>query len=316
MQTWLWIVFGVVVAGVMALDLGVLHRKAREVSLREAMGWTATWIALAAAFNALLWIKYDPEKAKAFTTCYLTEYALSVDNIFVFLVIFSYFNVPREAQHRVLLWGILGALVMRGAFLVAGVALIERFHWTIYVLGGVLLLTGFKLMFQKEGQVDPEKNLILRIARRALPVSNRYEGARFFVRPLDGGGRLFVTPLFLALLVVETTDVLFAVDSVPAALGISQDTLVLYTSNVFAILGLRSLFFAVEGLLRYLHYLKYGLSLILIFVGAKMLAARHFHVPVEASLGVVAGILLLAIVASMIRTRLRAGSEAPPESHP
>jgi tellurite resistance protein TerC len=311
METWLWVVFGVVVASVMALDLGVLHRKAREVSLGEALGWTATWVALAAGFNALLWVKYDPEKAKAFTTCYLTEYALSVDNIFVFLVIFSYFAVPREAQHRVLLWGILGALVMRGIFLVAGVALIERFHWTIYVLGAVLLLTGIKLMFQKEGEVDPEKNLILRLARRLLPVSNQYEGARFFVKH---DGRTFVTPLFLALLVVETTDVLFAVDSVPAALGISQDTLVLYTSNVFAILGLRSLFFAVSGLLRYLHYLKHGLSLILVFVGVKMLVADHFHVPVEASLGTVAGILLAAVVASMIRARFHKGP--PPEGHP
>jgi tellurite resistance protein TerC len=300
METWLWIIFGVVVAAVMALDLGVLHREAREVSLREALGWTGTWIALAAGFNVLLWFKYDHEKATAFTTCYLTEYALSVDNIFVFLVIFSYFGVPREAQHRVLLWGILGALFMRGVFLVAGVALIERFHWTIYVLGAVLLLTGVKLMFQKDGEVDPEKNLVLRLARRLLPVSNRYEGARFFVRH---DGRTFVTPLFLTLLVVETTDVLFAVDSVPAALGISQDTLVLYTSNVFAILGLRSLFFAVSGLLRYLHYLKYGLSLILVFVGLKMLLAEHFHVPVQVSLGVVAGILLAAVVASMIRTR-------------
>jgi tellurite resistance protein TerC len=319
METWLWVVFGVVVAAVMALDLGVLHRQAREVSLREALGWTGTWIALAAGFNALLWFKYDPDKATAFTTCYLTEYALSVDNIFVFLVIFSYFGVPREAQHRVLFWGIMGALVMRGVFLVAGVALIERFHWTIYVLGAVLLLTGVKLMFQKDGEVDPEKNLVLRLARRLLPVSNRYEGARFFVRPHDAGGRTFVTPLFLTLLVVESTDVLFAVDSVPAALGISQDPLVLYTSNVFAILGLRSLFFAVSGLLRYLHYLKYGLSLILVFVGLKMLLADKFHVPVQASLGVVAGILLLAVVASMIRTRLLAArgpaNESPPEGH-
>lgn len=302
MDDWiLWSIFGVVVGGMMALDLGIFHRQAHEVSVKEALTWTGIWIALGLSFNALVWFKQGHDKGLEFLTCYLTEYALSVDNIFVFLVIFTYFAIPRDCQHRVLFWGILGALAMRGLFLIVGVALIEKFHWTIYVLGAILLLTGVKLLFQKEDQVEPERNIMLRLARRFLPVTDAYEGSRFFVRR---DSRLLATPLFLALLVVETTDVLFAVDSVPAALGISHDTFILYTSNIFAIMGLRSLFFAVSGLLRYLHYLKYGLSIILIFIGVKMLIAQWYKMPVQVALGTVAGILLVAVVASMIRTRL------------
>ena len=307
MEPWiLWTIFGVVVAVMMALDLGVFHRQAHEVSVREALTWTGVWILIALAFDALVYVKYDHVKATEFLTCYLTEYALSVDNIFVFLVIFTFFAVPRESQHRVLFWGILGALLMRALFLLTGVALIEKFHWTIYVLGGILLLTGVKLFFQKDEQLEPEKNVVLRLARRFLPVTDAYHGSKFFVRI---GGRTYATPLFLALLVVETTDVLFAVDSVPAALGISHDPFVLYTSNVFAIMGLRSLFFAVSGLLKFLHYLKYGLSLILVFVGGKMLVAEHFKVPVHVSLGVVCSILVIAVIASLVRSKLR-----PPDS--
>lgn len=303
----LWTIFGVVVVGMMALDLGVFHREAHEVSVKEALTWTGVWVALATAFNVLVYYRDGSKVAVEFLTCYLTEYALSVDNIFVFLVIFSYFGIPRDSQHRVLFWGILGALAMRGLFLLVGVALIEKFHWTIYVLGGILLLTGIKLLFQKEGDMQPEKNIVLRLARRFMPVSEQYDGSKFFfVRD----GRRYATPLFLALLVVETTDVLFAVDSVPAALGISQDPFVLYTSNVFAIMGLRSLFFAVSGLLRYLHYLKYGLSIILVFIGVKMLIAEKYKMPVQYALGTVAGILLVAIIASLVRTKLvRSGPE-------
>jgi tellurite resistance protein TerC len=294
----LWIIFGAVVAVMMALDLGVFHRRAHDVSVREALVWTAVWVGLALAFNALVYFRLDRARAAEFLTCWMTEYALSVDNIFVFLVIFTYFAVPESARHRVLFWGIFGAMVMRGLFLVSGVMLIQKFHWTVYVLGAILVVTGVKLAFQPDEELEPEKNFVLRLARRFLPVTQNYEGPRFFVKR---DGRRLATPLFLALLVVETTDVLFAVDSVPAALGISQDTFVLYTSNIFAIMGLRSLFFAVAGLLSYLHYLKHGLSLILCFVGAKMLIVDAYAISVTTSLAVVGGILALAVIASAIR---------------
>ena len=311
----MWAIFAILILGVMVIDLGIFHKKQHEVSVKEALGWTAVWVTLGLAFNFLIWWQIDrpvlagPEGASytplwpQYLTCYITEYALSVDNIFVFLVIFTYFAVPAESQHRVLFWGVLGAMVFRGLFLLTGVALIERFHWTIWVLAGILILTGIKLLFSKDEQMEPEKNLVLRMVRRFLPVTDQYEGSKFFVRT---AGRLHATPLFLTLLVIETTDILFAVDSVPAALGISQNTFVLYTSNIFAIMGLRSLFFAVAGLLKYLHYLKIGLSLILIFVGAKMIlpSLGGAKIPVELSLGVVGGILTLAVIASVIRARL------------
>jgi tellurite resistance protein TerC len=305
----LWTVFGAVVAVMLALDLGLFHRKEREESVRAALSWTVLWVFLGLAFNVLVHARLGRDKAVEFLTCYITEYALSVDNIFVFLVIFTYFGVPPASRHRVLFWGIFGAMVMRGVFLVSGVALIQRFHWTVYVLGGVLLVTGVKLFFQREDDLEPEKNLVLRLARRFLPVTEGYEGKHFFVQK---GKRVLATPLFLALLVVETTDILFAVDSVPAALGISHDTVVLYTSNVFAILGLRSLFFAVSGLLQFLYYLKYGLSAILCFVGGKMLIGEVYKIDVVASLAVVGGILALSVIASVVRARSsgRASSDA------
>ena len=318
MNDWvLWTIFGVVVVAMMALDLGVFHRKAHGVSVKEALSWTTVWILLALSFNLLIYFYFDPrhegsgEKPSVeFLTCYLTEYALSVDNIFVFLVIFRFFAIPPEAQHRVLFWGIFGAAVMRGLFLFLGIEVIERYHEAIYVLGALLVLTGIKLFFQKDEELDPERNIILRLARRFMPVTSEYEGAQFFV---VRAGKRFATPLFLALLVVETTDVLFAVDSVPAALAISKNLFVVYTSNIFAILGLRSLFFAVGGLLRYLHYLKYGLSVILIFVGIKMLLSHAKPIPVQVSLGVVGGILLVSVVASMIRSRLIGAGAAEAE---
>jgi tellurite resistance protein TerC len=304
--TLLWIIFGVVVLVMMALDLGVFHRKAHDVSVREALIWTGAWIGLALGFNLLIRIFVDPTHPPGqqspsieFLTCYLTEYALSVDNIFVFLVIFSYFRIPSESQHRVLFWGILGAMVMRGLFLVIGIEAIQRWHWMVYLLGLLLIATGIKLMFQKDEELDPEKNFILRLARRYMRVTNQYDGSNFFM--VKDGVR-YATPLFLALLVVETTDVLFAVDSVPAALAISKNLFVVYTSNIFAIMGLRSLFFAVGGLLKYLHYLKHGLSVILVFVGIKMLVSTYSPIPVQVSLGVVGGILLLAVIASAIRS--------------
>jgi len=297
----LWTVFGVIVAVMMALDLGVFHRKAHEVSVREALIWTAVWVALGLGFGVFLLFERDSATAAEYFACYLTEYALSVDNIFVFLVIFTYFGVPGDCRHRVLFWGILGALAMRAVFLTGGIVLIKQFHWIVYVLGAILILTGIKLFRQSDEKLDPERNLVLRLAKRFLPVTEKYEGQRFFVHR---DGRRVATPLFLTLLVVESTDVMFAVDSVPAALSLSKNLLVVYTSNVFAILGLRSLFFAVAGLLQYLHYLKYGLSAILVFVGIKMILPEDRKIPIEIALSIVGGILVIAIVASMIRSKL------------
>ncbi len=311
----LWIVFGVVVLVMLALDLGVFHKKQHVVGVKEALIWTAIWIALGLAFAVAIRVWVDPKyladpantaehrPSLEYLTCYLTEYALSVDNIFVFLVIFRYFAIPAASQHRVLFWGIFGAMIMRALFLLVGIEAIQRFHWVIWLLGGLLILTGIKLLFQKDDdELDPERNIVLRLARRFLPVTNEFHGSKFLVRI---GTRKFATPLFLALLVVETTDVLFALDSVPAALGISQNLFVVYTSNIFAILGLRSLFFAVGGLLKYLHYLKTGLSGILIFVGVKMLLPEQHKIPISVALGVVGGILVVAIIASVIRARFR-----------
>jgi len=316
----LWIVFGVVVLVMMALDLGVFHKKAHVVSVREALTWTAIWVAIGLGFALAIRIWVDPQyladpsrsadlrPSLEFLTCYLTEYALSVDNIFVFLVIFSFFAIPAESQHRVLFWGILGAMLMRALFLLVGIGAIERFHWMIWVLGGLLIVTGVKLFFQKEEtELDPSKNFVLRLAKKFMPVTDKFHGSQFFVKI---GGKNHATPLFMALLVVETTDVLFALDSVPAALGISQNLFVVYTSNIFAILGLRSLFFAVGGLLKYLHYLKFGLSLILVFVGVKMLMPEEHKIPISVALGVVGGILLLAVIASVVRARVVRGSGA------
>lgn len=309
----LWGVFAVVVLVMMALDLGVFHKKAHVVSVREALTWTAVWITIGLLFALAIRLWVDPhylaDPARSadhrpsleFLTCYLTEYALSVDNIFVFLVIFSFFAIPQESQHRVLFWGILGAMVMRALFLLVGIGAIQRFHWMIWVLGALLIVTGVKLFFQKEeSELDPSRNVVLRLAKKFLPVTDEFHGSRFFVKI---GGRSHATPLFMALLVVETTDVLFALDSVPAALGISQNLFVVYTSNVFAILGLRSLFFAVGGLLKYLHYLKFGLSAILVFVGVKMMLPEEHKIPIAVALGVVGGILLLAVIASVARAR-------------
>ncbi len=310
----IWGLFAALVTGVMALDLGVFNKKAHEPSVKEALAWTGVWVVLALAFNAFVWWHVDPRflaehpgktdhlPSFEFLTCWLTEYALSVDNIFVFLVVFGYFGIPPQSRHRVLFWGILGAALMRGLFLWIGVEALQRFHWLIWVLGGLLVLTGFKLMFQKDDdQVDPGRNPVLKLVRRFVPVTTRFDGERFFTIE---NGRRAATPLFLCLMVIETTDILFALDSVPAALGISQNLFVVYTSNIFAILGLRSLFFAVGGLLRYLHYLKYGLSLSLVFVGIKMLLPEEHKIPIGAALGVVAGILALATIASIVRAKV------------
>jgi tellurite resistance protein TerC len=299
-QLWLWVGFNVFVLGMLALDLGVFHRQSHEVSIREALMWSAVWVALALAFNAGVYYFRGPEAGIEFLAGYLIEKALSVDNIFVFLLIFSYFRVPPQYQHKVLFWGIIGALVMRAVFIALGVALIRQFHWVIYVFGAFLVYTGIRIAREKEKEIHPEQNPVVRLFRRLMPVTGEYHGDSFFVRE---GARRAATPLFIALLVVETTDVIFAVDSIPAILAITDDAFIVYTSNVFAILGLRALYFALAGLMQMFHYLHYGLAAILVFVGAKMLLADVYKLPVAAALGVVAGILLVSVIASLLRRR-------------
>ncbi|HEY5600232.1 MAG TPA: TerC family protein [Candidatus Manganitrophaceae bacterium] len=296
----IWGAFNLFVLAMLALDLGIFNRNAHVVRFKEALSWTAAWVTLAVLFNLLIYFWQGPRPALEFLTGYLIELSLSVDNLFVFLLIFSYFRVPPLYQHKVLFWGILGALIMRVTFILTGVALIERFHFVIYLFGGFLVLTGIKMALEKDKELHPEKNPALRLFRRLMPVTEHYEEDHFFVRR---GATLFATPLFVVVLLVETTDLIFAVDSVPAVLAITLDPFIVYTSNVFAILGLRSLYFALAGVMQMFHHLHYGLSAILVFVGAKMLLADVYHVPIGAALGVVAGILLLSIVASILQPR-------------
>jgi len=293
----LWVIFNVFVLGVLALDLLVLHRKAHAVSLREALAWSSVWVSLALLFAVGVYVVRGEEKALEFLTGYVIEWSLSVDNLFVFLVIFSYFAVPPLYQHRVLFWGILGALVLRAIFIATGTALLANFHWMIYVFGGFLVFTGIKLLFAGEEKIEPEKNPAVRLVRRFIKVTPDYEGQRFFIRK---DGRLWATPLLLVLVVVETTDVIFAVDSIPAIFGITLDPFIVYTSNVFAILGLRALFFLLAGVMDMFRYLKIGLSVVLCFVGAKMMLADFYKIPIGVSLGVVAGILGISILASFL----------------
>jgi tellurite resistance protein TerC len=292
-----WILFNVLVIGVLALDLAVFHRKPHALGVREALGWVVFWVLLAAAFAVFVYFWRGPAVALEFVTGYLIEESLSVDNMFVFLMIFSYFAVPRAYQHRVLFWGILGALVMRGVLIFAGVALIRRFHWIIYVFGAFLIVTGIRMLVQKDKEIDPEANPVLTFVRRCVPLTSRYEGSHFFLRQ---NGRLLATPLFVVLVVIETTDLVFALDSIPAVLAITYDPFIVYTSNVFAILGLRALFFAVAGAMELAHYLHYGLSAILIFVGVKMLVSEYYKIPLGVALGAVAGILAISLIASWI----------------
>ncbi len=292
-----WLGFHGFVLVLLAIDLLVFHWKAHEVKMREALTWSGVWVGLALAFTVGVYGFLGRQAALEFLTGYLIEKSLSVDNLFVFLLIFSYFRVPAQYQHQVLFWGILGALVMRFLFIFAGVALIQRFHWVLYVFGAFLILTGGRLAFEKDKEIQPEKNPILRLVRRLMPVTEGYEQDRFFVRR---SRRLWATPLFVVLLVVETTDLIFALDSIPAILAITLDPFIVYTSNVFAIMGLRALFFALSGLMRMFHYLHYGLAAVLVFVGAKMLLSDVIHIPIGLSLGVVAGLLSSSIFASIL----------------
>ena len=296
----IWVGFNAFVLVMLAIDLGIFHRREHEVTVREALAWTAVWVSLALLFNVVVYFWRGPDIALEFLTGYVIEKSLSLDNIFVFLLIFTYFRVSPVHQHRVLFWGILGALVMRAAFIAAGVGLIQRFHWVIYVFGGFLIITGIKMAVQKGREIHPERNPVLRLFKRFFPVTDRYEGGRFFVKE---NGRRLATPLFVVLLVVETTDVIFAVDSIPAILAITLDPFIVYTSNVFAILGLRALYFALAGVMRMFHYLHYGLSLVLVFVGIKMVIADLYKVPIAVALGVVALTIVVSILASIALPR-------------
>ena len=281
------------------LDLLVVHRRSRVVRSREALAWSAMWIVLAAVFAGLLFFWQGRQAALEFATGYLLELSLSVDNLFIFLVIFRYFSVPEEHQRKVLFWGILGALIMRGIFILAGVGLIERFHWILYLFGALLIYSGIRLGFSGEHQVDPAKNPAVRALRRLIPVTDDFQGSHFFVRGWKGSAGLYATPLLVVLAVIETTDVLFAVDSIPAVLAITLNAFIVYTANVFAILGLRSLYFAVSRLMKVFRFLHTGLALLLTLVGLKMIAANYLVVPTYLTLSVVALVLLLSIAASI-----------------
>jgi tellurite resistance protein TerC len=304
-EGWVWFAFNGFVLTMLAVDLGVFHRRAHAVSMREAVGWSAAWIALALCFNAGVYHWMGARAGTEFLTGYLIEKALSVDNLFVFVLIFSYFAVPAKYQHRILFWGILGALVLRGVMIGAGSVLIDRFHWIIYVFGAFLVFTGIRMARQEEVEIAPDRNPALRIVRRLLPVTPGYHGQRFFVRERVGEGvRWAATPLFVVLVLVETTDVLFAVDSIPAVFAVTRDPFLVYSSNVFAILGLRALYFVLAGVVHRFHYLKVGLSAVLVFIGGKMLVAGFgIVVPVGLSLAVVATMLAGSIAASLLRPR-------------
>ncbi|HJX28903.1 MAG TPA: TerC family protein [Thermoanaerobaculia bacterium] len=301
-----WGVFLALVFGLLALDLGVFNRKAHRVGLREAVFWSIFWTILALVFNAWMYWRFGSGPGLEFLTAYVIERSLSFDNIFVFIVIFNYFAVPAEYQHRVLFWGILGALISRGIFIAMGTALLSRFEWLIYVFGAFLLYTGIKILFQKEAEVHPEKNPLLRLFQRFVPLTTHYHGTHFFVRE---AGRLVATPLMLVLVVVEATDVVFAVDSIPAVFGVTLNPFIVFTSNIFAILGLRALYFLLAGLMHKFQYLGVGLGLVLAFVGAKMLLHDWLHITTGWSLGIVLGILTIAVGASLL-------NPAPPESIP
>jgi tellurite resistance protein TerC len=359
---WHWVVFIGFVLVLLALDLGVFHRKAHSVSIKEAAGWSVVWVTISLLFNLgiyFFWHRLSPASplsnstaALEFLTGYVVEKALSVDNIFVFVVIFTYFGVPAKYQHRVLFWGILGALLMRGAMIWAGTELLEQFHWIIYVFGAFLIFTGIKLAFSGDEEVHPERNPMIKLVRRAFHVTNEYHGQKFFIRapvtahaepdrakagvpPAErasgadsppapsstGGTRLMVTPLLLVLVIVETTDLLFAVDSIPAVFAVTKDPFIIFTSNVFAILGLRALYFLLAGVMDKFHYLKLGLSAVLTFVGLKMVSEPilhryHRYIPTSLSLGIIAGILTLAVVASLLRAKRREKLGLPPEKLP
>jgi len=318
-ETYLWPIFAAIFVAALALDLFVFQRKAHVIPVKEALKLVGFWFALAVIFNVVLYIYLGHEKGVLFTTAYLIEYSLSVDNLFVFLAIFTYFAVPREAQRKVLLWGILGAIFFRGIFIFAGIELIERFHFLVYILGAFLIYTSIKLVTQKEKEVEPEKNPVVRFARKIVRVAPAYEGTSFFKRI---NGVLFATPLIIVLVSIETMDIMFAVDSVPAVLAVTLDPLIVYSSNIFAILGLRALFFALAGLFYLFRYLSTGICIVLAFVGVKMILSIlpdvfkiPFEIPVLVSLGVVVAILAVSVILSIFLPKKEA-EEAPTSENP
>jgi tellurite resistance protein TerC len=310
---WAWFAFLAVVGLMLAIDLGVFHRHAHIVSLREAAIWSVVWVVVALLFNLVILFWMGKREALEFLTGYLVEKALSADNIFVFAVLFNYFAVPPAYRHRVLFWGVLGAIVMRFAFIMAGAALLKKFHWVVYIFGIIVILSGIKLLRRRDGQVDPEKNPVIQLARRFLPLTPHYVGQQFVVRD---DGRFVFTPLALVLLAVETTDVVFAVDSVPAIFAITRDPFIVFTSNICAILGLRALYFLLEGVMKLFRYLDEGLAIILVFIGIKMLLSEVYPIPVGLSLGFVLLVLTITIVLSLwAERRERAAALANP-NHP
>lgn len=293
----LWTTFNVFVLGMLALDLGIFHRKSEEISVKDSLIWTGVWITLAMSFNVFVYYYLGKTQGIEFFTGYVIEKSLSVDNIFVIIMIFSYFQVPNSYQHKVLFWGILGALVMRVIFIFAGIELIHRFHWLIYIFGGFLIITGIRMVTSGDAKIEPDKNPLVKLVRKIFPVTPSFVGDKFFVRQ---NAKLWATPLFVVVVLIEATDLIFAVDSIPAILAITDDPFIVYTSNVFAILGLRSLYFALSGIEKYFHYLKYGLATILAFVGAKMCLTDFYKIPIEISLIAIVSILITSILASVM----------------
>jgi tellurite resistance protein TerC len=292
-----WIIFGAVVISLLVLDIGVFNRKAHEVSLKESLWWSLFWTVVAVLFGIVVYYSNGREGVVVYFTGYIVERALSMDNLFVFLLVFTYFKIPDKYQHRILFWGIIGALAMRFIFIFAGITLITKFHWVLYVFGVILIYSGIKMLGDEDEEIEPEKNPVIKLFRKIMPVSENYKGGRFFIRK---NLRWYATPMFIVLLVIETSDVIFAVDSIPAVLSISQDTFIVYTSNIMAILGLRALYFALAGIMRIFRYLNYGLALILSFVGVKMLISGFYIISTYMSLGVICVVLTLSILASMV----------------
>ena len=307
---WLWVGFNLFVLAMLALDLGVFHRKSHAVSGKEALTWSLVWISLSLVFNVIIYFFWDRmmpqssytnmEAALAFFTGYLIEKSLSVDNIFVFILIFSFFGVPAAYQHRVLFWGILGALLMRGALIAVGAALLEQFHWIIYLFGAFLIFTGIRMARHQEEEIHPDQNPVVKLFRKIMPVTENFEKDKFFIRR---AGKIVATPLFLILLIVESTDLVFAVDSIPAIFAVTREPFIVYTSNVFAILGLRALYFLLANVMDKFQYLKLGLSAVLTFIGIKMVIVDLYHIPVGLSLAIVASILTISILASLWKAR-------------
>jgi tellurite resistance protein TerC len=299
-ETLLFVAFNVFILLMLALDLGVFHKKAHAVTVQEAIIWSIVWIILALLFNAGVFLVAGQAKGLEFLTGYLIERALSFDNIFVFVVIFTYFGVPAQYQHKALFWGVLGALITRSIFIAAGTALIAKFEWVLYIFGIILIVSGWKILVQKGTEVHPERNVFIRLTRRLFPITTTYESSKFFVR---NAGKIFITPLFLVLVTIETTDVMFALDSIPAVFGVTRDPFIVYSSNVFAILGLRATYFLLAGIMDTFYYLSHGLSIILIFIGAKMLLESILPISTPVSLLVVVGILTVAVAASLVRNK-------------